>query len=314
MYYFYREQNCLQLIVIMAGVLIGLWYYRRVEGKSAVENFSQSKPYVLKEENDVYDSFYIDKYDDYFSTDKYNEDDLLTIIDKTQPLIKTSVFLDIGCGTGTLLKSLEDRHYKVFGVDKSAAMIEKARDKLVEGEVVCDDVLRDSMLYENNTFSHILCTHFTIYEVEDKLTFFRRCFHWLKGGGYFVLHVVDPEKFNKIVPKSELFDQVKKQKIKKTSMTFDDHVYTNAYEKTTDNDGNDNNNNGKIIQVENFTSKNFTRQNRKTLYMTPKNELLSIVLKCGFLVHSETAYVGGHHIKDEDQSLVIFVKPHCGDV
>lgn len=297
--YFYREQNCLQLIVIMAVGLMGLWFYRRVESKSTVENFSQSKPYVLKEENEVYDSFYIDKYDDYFSTAKYSEDDLLTIINETQPLLKTSVFLDIGCGSGQLLKALENKKYKVFGVDKSAAMIEKARENLVDGEVICDDVLRDAMLYDNNTFSHILCTHFTIYEVEDKTKFFRHCFHWLKGGGYFVLHVVDPDKFNKIVPKSELFSQVKKPNIKKTSMTFDDHVYTNTYERGTET----------TIQVENFTSNNFSRQNRKTLFMTPKNEMMSLALRCGFLVHSESAYA-----RDNDQYLVVFVKPHCGDV
>jgi len=300
--YFYREQNYLLLMVILAIGLICIWYYRRVETKSTIENFSQLKPYVLREENEVYDSFYIDKYDDYFQTKSYSEDDLLTIIDKTQPLLKSSVFLDIGCGSGKLLKSLENKKYKVFGVDKSKAMIEKAKEVLTDGEVVCDNVLRDAMLYENNTFSHILCTHFTIYEVEDKNTFFRHCFHWLKGGGYFILHVIHPEKFNKIVPKSDLFAQVKQPIIKKTSMKFDEYEYTNTYENVE---------NHKTMQVENFTSKIFTRQNRKTLYMTPKEEIISLVLKCGFIVHSESVY--SNLIKDVDQSLVIFVKPHCGD-
>jgi len=289
-------------MVILAIGLICIWYYRRVETKSTIENFSQLKPYVLREENEVYDSFYIDKYDDYFQTKSYSEDDLLTIIDKTQPLLKSSVFLDIGCGSGKLLKSLENKKYKVFGVDKSKAMIEKAKEVLTDGEVVCDNVLRDAMLYENNTFSHILCTHFTIYEVEDKNTFFRHCFHWLKGGGYFILHVIHPEKFNKIVPKSDLFAQVKQPIIKKTSMKFDEYEYTNTYENVE---------NHKTMQVENFTSKIFTRQNRKTLYMTPKEEIISLVLKCGFIVHSESVY--SNLIKDVDQSLVIFVKPHCGD-
>jgi len=300
--YFYREQNYLLLMVILAIGLICIWYYRRVKTKSTIENFSQLKPYVLREENEVYDSFYIDKYDDYFQTKSYSEDDLLTIIDKTQPLLKSSVFLDIGCGSGKLLKSLENKKYKVFGVDKSKAMIEKAKEVLTDGEVVCDNVLRDAMLYENNTFSHILCTHFTIYEVEDKNTFFRHCFHWLKGGGYFILHVIHPEKFNKIVPKSDLFAQVKQPIIKKTSMKFDEYEYSNTYENVE---------NHKTMQVENFTSKIFTRQNRKTLYMTPKEEIISLVLKCGFIVHSESVY--SNLIKDVDQSLVIFVKPHCGD-
>lgn len=302
--YFYREQNYLQLIVILAVGLIGLWYYRRVETKSTIENFSQLKPYVLREENEVYDSFYIDKYDDYFLTELYSEDDMQTILDKTQPLLKTSVFLDIGCGTGRLLKALETKKYKVFGIDKSAGMIEKAKTSLTEGEVICDNVLRDPMLYENNTFSHILCTHFTIYEVEDKSTFFRHCFHWLKGGGYFVLHVIHPEKFNKIVPKSDLFSHVKNPTVKKTSMTFDDFEYTNSYDKTVA-DGH------KTMQVENFTSRNYSRENRRTLYLTPKLELISMVLKCGFIVHSESVYT--NRIKDDDQSMVIFVKPHCGD-
>jgi SAM-dependent methyltransferase len=304
--YFYREQNYQVLIVILAIGLMCIWYYRRVETKSTIENFSQLKPYVLKEENDVYDSFYIDKYDDYFQTKSYSEDDLTTILDKTQPLLKTSVFLDIGCGTGELMKGLEDKKYKVFGIDKSPTMIEKAREKLADGEVMCDNVLRDPMLYENNTFTHILCTHFTIYEVEDKHTFFRHCFHWLRGGGFFVLHVINPEKFNKIVPKSDLFSHVKRPIIKKTSMTFDDYEYTNTYENETTS------HNHKTMQVEHFTSANFSRQNRKSLYMTPKDELISLGIKCGFIVHSETFYKN-NLIRDEDQSLVIFVKPNCGD-
>jgi len=301
--YFYREQNFQVLIIILAMGLMCIWYYRRVETKSTIENFSQLKPYVLKEENEVYDSFYIDKYDDYFQTKSYSEDDLVTIIDKTQPLLRTSVFLDIGCGTGELMKALENKKYKVFGVDKSTAMIEKAKAKLSDGEVICDNVLRDPMLYDNNTFTHILCTHFTIYEVEDKHTFFRHCFHWLRGGGFFVLHVVHTEKFNKIVPKSDLFSQVKRPVIKKTSITFDEYEYTNTYE---------NEENNKTTQVEHFTSANFSRQNRKTLYMTPKDELLGLVITCGFIVHSESVYVA-NLIKDEDQSLIIFVKPTCGD-
>jgi SAM-dependent methyltransferase len=300
--YFYREQKYLQLIIMLAIGLMCLWYYRRVETKTTIENFSQLKPYVLREENEVYDSFYIDKYDDYFQTESYSEDDLLTIIDKTQPLLRTSVILDIGCGTGGLMKALENKKYKVFGVDKSVAMIEKAKEKLTDGEVICDNVLRDPMLYENNTFSHISCTHFTIYEVEDKNTFFRHCFHWLKGGGYFILHVINPEKFNKIVPKSDLFTHVKQPIIKTTTIKFDEYDYTNTYENLD---------NHKTTQVEQFTSKNFSRQHRKTLYMTPKNELLSLVLKCGFVIHSESVYA--NFIKDDDQSLVVFVKPHCGD-
>ena len=163
----YSEMNWLQMCVSLIVLLSGIWFYRSFTKK--VEGFQQKEPFILREDNNVYDDFYIPEHDKLFKTDMYSEDDLQTIILYTQPSMYTSSFLDIGCGSGSLLKKLQDKHFTVFGVDKSSSMVKHAKQNLKSEEIICQDVLANPILYENKSFSHILCTHLLFMKSKTKL-------------------------------------------------------------------------------------------------------------------------------------------------
>ena len=114
-----------KLIVFIALLLLFLHRYNQMN--PSVEGFTQSKNYELKENDELYDEFYVDYYDkivkDAYKTNfEFNE-----ICHTTKPSKKHSNILDIGCGTGDLVKKFVKKGYKVKGIDKAAAMIDKAK-------------------------------------------------------------------------------------------------------------------------------------------------------------------------------------------
>lgn len=287
--------------VIMVMILLGgILMYRRLFPRQK-EFFSQKSPFVLRQDNDVYDTFYLSYYDELHATESYCDDDITYITDMTSP-DKKSVFLDIGCGTGNLLKRLEDKDILAFGVDKSAAMEEASKKRVRFTEIYCVDVLADPMLYDNKTFSHITCTHFTIYEIENKEQLIKYCFNWLQCGGYFIVHLVDPDKFRKVSPSIATDDELWPT-VTKTNIINQEYTYRSEFKPKNKN----------YLFTETFTDKytEKVRQNQSNLFMETKQNIVNMATKCGFILHKETVYK--NKIKDPHQYLVIFVKPTCGD-
>jgi hypothetical protein len=56
------------------------------------------------------------------------------------------------------------------------------------------------MLFSEEEFNVLTCFYFTVYYVKDKRAFFRNCYQWLKPEGYLILHLVDRNHFDPIVP------------------------------------------------------------------------------------------------------------------
>ena len=162
---------------------------------------------------------------------------------------ETSVFLDVGCGTGETLKTLNNVGARCFGIDKSEAMVKTAKSKCLsgandpsqrllsqsdQGSIKNADVL-DAMNYDRQTFSHVLCLYHTIYEIENKAKFFQNCRYWLKNGGVLVIHLVNKHKFNTVVPAAhpEYIDNPQKyvsDRITKSSVNFIDFTYDSKYD------------------------------------------------------------------------------------
>ena len=291
------------LIILGIAMSLVLWY-KQQDLSPYYEGFKQDTHYILKTCNDAYDRFYVEIYDQLMLPDKRCVFETDKIIEMTQPSINNSVFLDIGIGTGHLAKQLIDRGFRVHGIDKSSAMIEHTEEKCPKAQLKCGDV-QEPMLYEAGTFTHITCLGMTIYQIPNKIDFFQNCYFWLKPGGYLVIHLVDPSRFDPIIPggKPPLLDnpqQYASSRITDTIIDFIDFKYKAQY------DFQDLSSKKQVQFKETFTdelTKNI-RQNERTLHMESMDTLIKLAARCGFIVHGQVTLSQCNN--DNNQFLVIF--------
>lgn len=104
-------------------------------------------------------------------------------------LIQGYKVLDVGCGTGTILKRLNDiSGIEGFGIDMEEKMIEKARKKCPQMKIEKSDCCNTS--FEDETFDIVIaCMAF--HHFYDQTAFAEEVSRILKKGGK--LYIVDPD-------------------------------------------------------------------------------------------------------------------------
>ena len=298
---FESEDTIFQLTIILMAILCGTWVYRIYSVDNTKKEPFQSSPFILRKNGEIYDEFYVDEYDDLYKSEDYSKDDYKNIITHTK-INSDSTILDIGCGTGKLLKQFETNGFDhIFGMDTSKTMVETAQSNLFKGEIVCMNAISDPMMFEKDTFTHILCTHFTIYEIQDKHTLLKYCYSWLRIGGYMAIHIVVPEKYNMITPSSDLFPHLKSfsapsHRVTQSIIEKEDYKFSSSYEFS----GHE-----WIQHKEMFEKGKLVRQNEKIMYMTDKDTIIDMAQSIGFHIVKEGSY---DLIPDKYQSFIIFQK------
>jgi SAM-dependent methyltransferase len=288
----------LSLFIILLFFILYKKFWEK--NKKKYEGFSsQSSSFELKQNNSIYDSFYAMIYDDLYKSPPRAKYEYQTIIDLTQPSKENSIFLDVGSGTGHLVNKLIENGYKAFGIDISQSMIDASLQKFPNIQNKCGNAT-DTMAYDRNTFTHITCLNFTIYHFEDLVLFLRNCYFWLVPNGYFIVHLVNKQKYNPIVPIGnppglENPQKYAKQRITDAFVDFKDFTYKNSVDfqnkKTT------------IMETFTDTTTQKIRQNETTLYMKDLENMIYVIEKCGFIVHGQASLVN-----DEYQYIYIFEK------
>ena len=290
----------LKILVVLAVLFLIIKLVQRGKGPNSIEEgFTQDMPYVIKENAEIYDDFYCQIHDIIHQPNHRIEDETLFIVQSTQPS-ENANFLDVGSGTGDFVHQLTDAGYRAYGIDRAGPMIDFAKEKYPEhaDHFIVGDVMK-TLEFDSGTFSHIVCNYFTIYEIEDKRTFFRNCFFWLKSSGYLVLHLVDPDEFDAIAPAAKRVLQEnprtwKKERITETIVDFDDFQYKSNYHFSD-----------KVMFKQLFkdTKTNNIRENNQVLYMPDKNTILELAKACGFTLHAKmTAKV---YLDDPHQYIYI---------
>jgi len=286
------------IIVVLLVMLLLIQLARRNDINMYHEGFEQKAPFVLKNGNDVYDTFYTVVYDDLNKTSERCDYECSKIIELTHPSTANSVFLDIGSGTGHLVNLLTNRGFQAHGMDVSKDMVDYSQKKFPDIQTKCGDAM-DPLVYDRLLFTHITCMNYTIYHVQDKQKFFQNCYHWLQPNGYLILHLVDKDKYNPLAPMAEnvsLKNATTYGSTRKTDakIVFEDFTYTSSHEFKPDD---------RVLMKESFTDNvtHHVRQNELTLYMENKNEIVNLAQRNGFLAHALI-----NLLTDEYQYIYVF--------
>jgi SAM-dependent methyltransferase len=281
------KYNIMRVLLILTVILVSILIYKNMNLERFNEGFQQDSPYVVKRNSEIYDDFYVDIYDEIMKPDIESNFIYGTIIKMTEPTQTNSVFLDIGSKTGSLMNLLKKNGYSVYGIESSDAMIEFSQKKYSYLPVKKGDVML-SMTYDRDTFSHIICSHFMIYQFKDKVAFFRNCRHWLLSNGYLIIHLVDPSSFDPIVSggKPNVLKTPQKysdMRITDTLIDFVDFKYKSSYDFEQKDI---------VVITETFTDKytNNVRQNQQELYMDSVDDILKTAQYCGFISKGKVSF------------------------
>jgi len=266
---------------------------------------------IVKEASDVYDRFYANVYDELLFSKVKNDFEVGELINRTAPS-KESIVLDIGSGTGHHVSSLIANGFRAIGIDKSNAMIQKAKKTYPNHDFRQADALVAST-FSASTFTHITCFYFTIYYMQNKKQFFENCIYWLKPGGYLALHLVDREKFDPILPAGDPFKIISpqsyaKNRITSTVVKFDDFDYKSNFEVFPNDDTAVL---GEVFKFkksyDNSSGKKRMRRNEHKFYMPTQKKILNMAKEVGFIVLAEVDMVRCQY---SGQYIYILQKPN----
>ena len=195
---FYKRLDCIsQLLLIIIVILLIIHVYRIMT--PIKETFiEEGEKFIVHKGPDIYDKFYTSIYDDLLYSRVKNNFEIGQIINSTEPT-EQSYILDIGSGPGHHVADLNKKKFPTIGMDSSPDMVALANKNYPDLDFIEGDGM-SSMVFPSDTFTHILCLYFTIYYIKDKQQFLQNCYNWLMPGGYMVLHLVDRDMFDPILP------------------------------------------------------------------------------------------------------------------
>jgi hypothetical protein len=148
--------------------------------------------------------------------------------------------------------------------------------------------------------------YFTIYYIQDKKTFFDNCFTWLMGGGYLIVHLVDRELFDPILPPGNPLLYVSpqryaKKRITSTKVKFNEFSYNADFQLDTNNDV------AKFVEKFKNDSDDKVRKNEHIMYMPSVTDILNEAQASGFIIESKIDLLQCQY---EYQYLYVLIKPN----
>lgn len=308
-HFYHKMSNCGKILLFISILLILIVFFKSLPSSSSSlyslkgkEGFSSNESFLFKKGNDIYDDFYSEIYDYLVLNLHKNDYEIKQIMNATEPNGE-SVILDIGCGNGHHVSKLAEENLRVVGIDISSSMIQKAKENYPELKFINGDVLNQNQ-FKNNTFTHILCLYFTIYYFKDKDVFFRNCMDWLMPGGFLIVHIVNREKFDPILPPGNPLyivspQRYAKKRITKTKINFNEFEYTSNFDLIP------NNNLATFNEKFKFPNGN-VRNNEHILYMENEDQIVNRATNTGFLLQGIIDLI---HCAYDYQYLYVFVKP-----
>ena len=264
------------------------------------ENFENTKEFIVKNSENMYDDFYVGIYEQLFFKSFSNSFEVGNIINHTNPSSE-SIILQIGSKTGNTIEQLRKKNLPAIGTDIHNEFVNISSKNFPKCSFQQANPL-NKISFRDNSFTHILCLDLTLYTIQNKSMFIKNCFEWLMPGGFFVCNLVDKNKFDTMVPASNpLFlvnpQSYSKERITKSSVVFDDFTYKSDFNKINKN----------VFEFEElFIYPHHIRKQSETYYMPNKESIIGTAKEQGFIVYAQIDLTKG---QKENQYIYIFLKP-----
>ena len=273
---------CGKVLFLLSLFFIVVVYFKKSKN---VENFeSRDKFQFLTKSVEIYDDFYADIYDRLVFNRLKNDYEIAQIRKLIDPATKTKI-LDIGCGTGHHVAKLSyGDNTTIIGIDQSSSMVKKSQQNYPSLKFEVKDAT-DTHSFISNSFTHILVLYFTIYYFERKDLFLTNCMDWLMPGVRIVLHLVDKQKFDPMIPSGNPLYVVSPQKyapkrITKTKVTFNNFIYNSNF-KT------DQKENISIFEEKFTFPTGHSRKQEHSLFIEDTEKILKFALDLGFIIEGK---------------------------
>lgn len=105
--------------------------------------------------------------------------------------LKGKKVLDIGCGTGRIIKNLMEAGAKVVAADVSEEMLKVTKKKFKDAEIVCADI--ENLPFKDKSFDCVLAL-FVVVHLRDLQKAFDEVYRVLKDGGTFIVSNINQRK------------------------------------------------------------------------------------------------------------------------
>lgn len=259
---------------------------------------------------DTYDNFYAPVYtmlisDQIESRTKFEAADL---IEKTDiEGYSKAKLLDIGCGGGDHLKWLANEdlpNLELIGMDSSESMLNETKKRIGKQDrpvrLVLKDVNEDD-IFMRSSFSHITCYYFTLYYINSKAVL-GKIHKWLRPNGWFVVHMVNLDKFDPVldaaVPLSGInIQKYFKNRVTESSVEFKKFTYKSNFRLSK--------NKAYFDEAFEFKEKPIVRKQKHTLQRLNMDDFINMMGRQKMeLKHTTNLQTFGYH----DQYILYFQK------
>jgi ubiquinone/menaquinone biosynthesis C-methylase UbiE len=251
------------------------------------ENFENNETIVCEDNASIYDDLYAKIYEFLWITNDVLAYEQVSMQDVSLAELEVASVkvLDMACGIASHASWFEELGVKYTGVDISDSMLAKARSKFPTRDFMKGDI-SDIHLYPPKSFTHCILLGFAIYEFRNPRNISNNAYAWLQPGGWFIVHAVDPDRYDPVLTLASPFAAFSLQKYSGVRQTtseiyFDTFKYTGKLIKDETDE--------KAIFEETFEFKNpsenngkLYRENKHHLTMYPKEYLIELFKSSGF--------------------------------
>jgi len=287
-------------ILILLGLLLS--FYSVCMWSAGQEHFENG------ETVEPYDSFYAEIYKDLWHSHDLNFEEVsiqdLALANESTASVK---ILDMACGVSPHACWFKQLGVEFIGVDNSKDMLEKAELSCPSAKFKNADITQASS-FPPKSFSTCLLLGFAVYELPSKVLF-DNAFAWLRPDGTFVVHMVDPDKFDPILNLASPFAAFSLQKYSldrqtKSEIYFSNFKYTGDFQKKKDHDDAKFTERFTFFNAEDNNGKKYREQSREW-NMPSIERLIEIAKTSGFRLKEKVSLTPA---SKEYQYLVYFTK------